>query len=1602
MSIICSAISIAQQVFIDNSLPLEQLIQESLGQNCVEITNISSTVNGSINGFSSYGYFEKADSNFPFENGVVLTTGNANSAGNVQNSNILNEGDTSWGTDSDLETILGVTGTLNATSIAFNFVSISNQIEFNYIFASEEYFSNFPCDNSDSFVFLIREAGSADPFSNIALVPDTLVPVSANTIHDEIFGFCEASNEQYFEGYNVGDTNYNGRTTVLSTTVTIQPNVPYEIKLVIADQTDKNYDSAVFIELNSFNASVDLGNDFSTCASNALLDGNIENPNAIYTWFFNNAAIPSANSSTYSAVQAGNYRVEIEVPFTTNTCIIEDDINIDLSSTQSSDPIEDFNLCDDSTNDGIEIFDLSEKNAEIIASVPASDYIFSYHYNNADAVSNTNTIIGPIENTSNPQTIYVRIQDSNSGCLAYSTITLNVNKPPTIIVPTPLVLCDDQTSDGSIAIDLNALKNNEITAGQTDLVVTYHSTAFNAANVINALSMPYTNTNANEQLFVSVTDPATGCNSTTTLDITVLNTPDINRVDLYIDACAGDSDFANFDLTSIIPEVIQGLTNVSISFYRSQNDALAGTSAIANETSYQNITASQQTIFIRVEDNTTGCPSISRIEIHTNFLLTETVIEDITVCDRNNDGTEEFDFSSIATNIINGLPNINVVFYETETDRTDETNPIDPDILYNSQSSPQTIYLALESLSCNAEAEIELLLAPIINFDSVVTLETCDDDLDGLMTIDLSSFDAAVTDGLEGFSVIYFLTEAHANANTNVLPNFYTNTTNPFILFPRISFDETGCSDINSFQVQVLLAPETEKPEDIIICDADRDGFSTLNLNNSIPNSIRITPNRAVTFHNSQFDANSDTNGIPNASSYDAQTEIVYLRVENTIAGCYAVEELNIIVNTLPYVGDLTNYINELTFCEEETDGIGEFIFEIKDLEVLDGQTGKEVSYYLNQTNADNKTSPIDKTIIYENISNPQDIYIRVDNSTDESCYTTTSFFIEVGTNPEYNTPANILVCDDGSNDGSEVFNLSTKITEVSAGILDIENVTFYTSQQDARDSTNAIPLQFANTVNPQEIFIQIDNGTICNSITSFVVNVIQVPDVSPVEPIIKCVNNGDVNSAFDLTVAELNIIDVRQDDISINYYQNLEDSESNTNAILDPENFTNTSNPQTVYFKITNTVSNCYATFPINLIVNEPPAINDFITYNICANANGTADLTDINQVVTDVNFNVLFNYFSNEADAMENRNALDTNYSYITNNDTLFVRAEFSTTRCSEYYAFTLNVNPLPIANQPSNLMACDTDFDGLLEFDLLQQNSSILGSQNPSLFSITYHTNLLEANENNSALDTDYMALNGELIYARVQNTTTGCYRITEFSTFVNPLPIIDIENQVICLDDLPLLISANTNNPTDQYLWSTGEITPEIELVTIGTYSVTVTSAFGCENTRVFEVLESEAATIEFTEVVDFSDPNNITVTVSGIGNYLYQLDDFEPQESNVFVNVAMGYHTIRIIDLNGCADITKDVLVIDVPKFFTPNNDGDFDTWHIVGVETLPGTIIYIFDRYGKLLKTLSSNTPGWDGTLNNTQLPTSDYWFVADVKRGDRSFEVKGHFSLKR
>ncbi|MDG5492619.1 T9SS type B sorting domain-containing protein, partial [Psychroserpens sp. SPM9] len=191
---------------------------------------------------------------------------------------------------------------------------------------------------------------------------------------------------------------------------------------------------------------------------------------------------------------------------------------------------------------------------------------------------------------------------------------------------------------------------------------------------------------------------------------------------------------------------------------------------------------------------------------------------------------------------------------------------------------------------------------------------------------------------------------------------------------------------------------------------------------------------------------------------------------------------------------------------------------------------------------------------------------------------------------------------------------------------------------------------------------------------------------------------------------------------------------------------------------------------------------------------------------------------------------------------------------------------------------------------------------------------------------------------------------------------------------------------------------------------GSYSVTVTDVTSsvntmCESSDTTEVIESNPPEVTATVTTDaFADTHVIEVSVSGVGDYEYSLDDGSWQDEPVFVDVSLGTHVVTARDKNGCGQASDEVIVMDYPKFFTPNGDGYNDTWNISAINNQPSAKIYIFDRYGKLLKQLSPTGDGWNGTYNGNPMPTSDYWFVVEYNEpntGSRK-EFKAHFTLKR
>ncbi|AXT20803.1 gliding motility-associated C-terminal domain-containing protein [Flavobacteriaceae bacterium AU392] len=355
------------------------------------------------------------------------------------------------------------------------------------------------------------------------------------------------------------------------------------------------------------------------------------------------------------------------------------------------------------------------------------------------------------------------------------------------------------------------------------------------------------------------------------------------------------------------------------------------------------------------------------------------------------------------------------------------------------------------------------------------------------------------------------------------------------------------------------------------------------------------------------------------------------------------------------------------------------------------------------------------------------------------------------------------------------------------------------------------------------------------------------------------------------------------------------------------------------------------------------------------------------------------------------------------------IYVRVTNNITGCFSISELTLEVS---LTNATDAILSnCDDDGieDGLYTFTLSDANNDVTSGL-PNGLTVTYYETSEDAFLELNPLSDNYtntIPFN-QTIFVRVENDN-ACFGINQLELIVNELPNIEIESEAIyCINFFPETITLSNGilegNPEDfTYLWSTGETTPEIQVNEIGIFTVTITNENMCSKLRTINVVPSNIATFENISVTDVSENNTITITVSGDGDYEYALDDINGpyQNENVFENVTPGIHTVYVRDRNNCGIVEDLVSVIGFPRFFTPNQDGTNDTWQVFGLneQFQPNTIIFIFDRYGKLLKELNPLGAGWDGTFNGENLPTNDYWFQVTLQDG-RLFT--SHFTLKR
>ncbi|WP_271394033.1 choice-of-anchor L domain-containing protein, partial [Aequorivita sinensis] len=264
----------------------KQLVENILASSCMSIGNVRFGYyrrNGNNwtwnNQFGSstldrqLGYFNEGSAvNFGIEEGLLLSTGKIKNARGPSASGGYSDEMNSNASDPDLALITG-RRMYDAAVLEIDFTPVGTKIEFQFIFASDEYLEYCGTEFEDIFGFFLSGPGIAggqgyqNNAVNLAKLPNG-DPITINTIHPYVASNVNgnsvaATNPAYYANNNINvSTEFDGGTVVLTAEYSgLTSGQQYKMKMAIADASDQKWDAGVFLKARSFTSNALVVND---------------------------------------------------------------------------------------------------------------------------------------------------------------------------------------------------------------------------------------------------------------------------------------------------------------------------------------------------------------------------------------------------------------------------------------------------------------------------------------------------------------------------------------------------------------------------------------------------------------------------------------------------------------------------------------------------------------------------------------------------------------------------------------------------------------------------------------------------------------------------------------------------------------------------------------------------------------------------------------------------------------------------------------------------------------------------------------------------------------------------------------------------------------------------------------------------------------------------------------------------------------------------------------------------------------------------------------------------------------------------------------------
>lgn len=1170
-----------------------------------------------------------------------------------------------------------------------------------------------------------------------------------------------------------------------------------------------------------------------------------------------------------------------------------------------------------------------------------------------------------------------------------------------VFTPQPLQYCDPN-NDGFGVFDLTQVIN--FVTGGVPYTVTFHETYTDAFTDGTAIVNPsnYGSIGQGSQIvYIRVESTTTTCFEIVTLQLLINPTPVATDPGPYHECDDNYDGVANFNLdANVTPAVLAALDPAThdVTYHTSLLDAQNDANAITNVTSYPSGNA---TIWVRVEIIATGCYDIVELDLVVDPLPAsqQPAYPPYSLCDVNAPlGYEQFDLQSQVPMILGGQTGASVTFYPSLSQAQSQTGAIGNTTSYtNASPFVQTLGIVItnSATGCYVVSTMDIRVEPLPTpIPPAGPYVVCDADQNGYAQFDLCSLTAAMNSG--GYLISYHETQGDAQSGNNDLPCIYQNI-NAYtqVIWVRAEDALTGCVRVMPIILQVEPSPVMPATiPNLVACDQDannQDSQTLVNLELQTPGLLLgqngPSSDYTVTYYTSQAAATAGPGShIVNSTSYlGTNAQVIWVRIENNSTGCFSIGSFQLEIGTPLALTTPT----PLSVCDSTApinDQYTVFDLTVKDNEITGGAPGYVVSYYPSLSDAQNNTGLITTPTAYTNaIPAVQTLGVAVSSPANCRSFTTLDIRVLPVPTPNQNPQPLAPQCENALGSGQQTFDLTTNAVYIQNSDPNV-TLHYFHNAQDAALMQNEItnpgaalvgdPSLLAASPRPQGlmqyVYIVVSSNTFigsdgqnCSTTVQQGYTINPLPVANAISEHICEDDPSGVNDGFetfDLTSYIPQLTAGNATSPASGYAVTFFEDAALSNPINNPSSYTNTSNPQTVYAVVTNTTTGCNSSTPFDIIVDPKPDLatpSDFASCDDDGSNDGYYDLpldgyiAGILGTQSATDYTVSF-YNTSLADAQAGTNAITGLAGYQAQTQTIWIRVENNLTHCYQVGSFDVIIEQYatPQVQTPNGASTICVDFTG----------------------------NVVERSLTLSAVNT---------------------------TNYLNTPVVAQPDYTYQWYQDGTLIPGAVGPGYTIDQPFANGALPSVFEVV------MTSTSALGCSAQQSFTVTQSGVAeplagTVGYVMGEAFSENQTLTVMVQGWGTYQYSLNDGPRQDSPVFENVPIGSNLITVWDIedglaNSCdALFIQQIQSIGYPHYFTPNGDGIHDTWNIVGLEDQPNTKIYIFDRFGKLIKQISSSGEGWDGTYNGQPLPSTDYWFTVDYNEQNTTRQFKAHFTLKR